>query len=179
MATEMVLIPKATYERLRLSDKKPFIQKDDSISEDASVASSASSASTTSGHTETPSVDRSDSTQVNNYNDNVSQTLLHKFTPDYRLYAKRLLVYIKKHGSDVLSWTDDDYALVSKGKKVEGSDVTELIMHLFGVNIEQPIGLQLFMKGMEAIRVPKAFLKPYMLKPPGTPKSIKNNWIKY
>jgi hypothetical protein len=197
MATEMVLIPKTTYERLQLSDKVKengtFIDNKDLQPQTASLSSSSvaapppAAAGEQAGSPHPPSTNFSANlTQVSDNdkiaaseNETIASTLLDKFKPSFRLYAKRLLIYIKKHGGNILEWTDDDNAFVYKGHKVEGSNIYQLIMHVFRTNRHPPSGVKQFIKAVGEIRVPKAFLKPYMLKPPGIPKSIKNKWIRY
>jgi hypothetical protein len=191
MATEMVLIPKAAYERLQLSDNKLELdtnmevghnaKSDNNEKLDIMDASSSSSSSSSSRHEEEAAgqVIHENDNKNNDDNDNVAISMIELFPPKYKLYAKRLLTYIKRHGGKVMAWNDDDNALIYNGSKVEGSDIVELITHLFKSNRPAPVGTHQFRKGSDKIRVPKAFLKPYMLKPPGMPKSIKNKWVKY
>ena len=105
--------------------------------------------------------------------------IIELFPKNYRLYAKRLLVYIKKKGGNILGWNDKDKTLIYKGNAVTGSDIIELINHIFKTNAAPPTGIDAFRKGLTEISVPKVYLKPYLLKPPGVAKSVKKKWAKY
>ena len=191
----MVLIPKSTYERWQLDrDGKTDAKvnddntgstsgsKDEPVSDKATDPDSDSDAhkralaSVSNDHTVLPApIGEQTSTDTRR----ITQTLLSKFSEDYRLYAKRLLTYIGKHGRDILAWNDENNALVYKGNLIEDSDIVELVTHIFKTNARPPKGFDSFRKGIDVIRVPKAYLKPYLLKPPGIPRSIKKKWIKY
>ena len=108
----------------------------------------------------------------------ISSNIIDKFPYKYKLYAKRLLAFIKKNGAGIVEWNDDGTFLY-RGSPVEGSNITELIIHLFKTNRAAPKGVKQFRKGLDKIRVPKAFIKPYLLKPPGTPDNIKKKWVQY
>jgi hypothetical protein len=201
MATEMVLVPKSTYDRWMSpphdNHQKDVVSKkereygdqvktqgnsdldmDDSENNlsdtiegedggDKEMASSSSSEKS----------DGSKSKEQSNFKD-ISFNILTKFPDEYKLYAKRLLSFIKKHGIGVLDWNEDD-VLLYKGDTVTGSDISQLIIHLFKTNRAPPRGMKQFREGLNKIRVPKAFIKPYLLKPPGIPHNIKKKWLKY
>ena len=207
MATEMVLIPKSTYERWqgdqvsdiagdneKQGDVKKSLNTDDSsgvitpepVSSNSSVKKYGE---TVKDHTysdvaegemkETlpPSVDG-----VKNDNMGENQDVLaivDSFPKNYRLYAKRLLIYIKKSGRDILEWDGENKIVAYKGQAVKGSDIIELINYIFKTSSPKPKGLDIFRKGLAEIRVPKAYLKPYLLKPMGVSKNIKKKWVKY
>lgn len=189
MATEMVLVPKAAYERLTMSDNTVEVRGNSHDEEKKKVVDNASekkevshldidnAESSSSPHPQSSGNSEGGAGQV--IQDSVPLSIVEQFPPRYRLYAKRLLAYIKKHGGKVMTWNDDDNALMYKDSKVDGSNIVELIMHVFKTNRKPPVGIQQFTKGSDKIKVPKSFLKPYMLNPPGMPKSIKNKWLKY
>jgi hypothetical protein len=204
MAMEMVLIPKSAYERW-VADKESVKGGDDTDTHvQMNSRSTAVVQDTDVGKSElSPDVQRSTSTDMdtdapmdlhpsrvkndNIYKDKKSDTLtsmvddamIKKFHENYRLYARRLLNYIGKNGSDILAWDKDDNTIIYKGSVVDGSNIIDLITHIFKTNRPAPKGLASFRKGMDKIHVPKAYLKPYLLKPPGLPKKIKKNWVKY
>ena len=115
-----------------------------------------------------------------NMGDNQEMTaIIETFPKNYRLYAKRLLVYIKTKGANILEWNNTDKTLIYRGNIVTGSDIIELVNYIFKTNAAPPAGIDAFRKGLAEISVPKAYLKPYLLKPPGVVPSGKKKWIKY
>ena len=176
MATEMVLIPKTTYERLR---EGMAVAKTDVVEKDESEQVPDKP------HDETATIS-SDAPPDKNVNQlpqakasKLYVTLVEQFPENYRLYAKRLLGYIKKHGSSVLGWNDNDNTLIYRDSLVTGSNIVDLINHLFKTNSNPPRGNERFKKGLTELKVPKAYLKPYLLNPPSTSDKIKKTWLKY
>ena len=102
--------------------------------------------------------------------------------PDrYRLYGKRLLEYIKKHGGDTIGW-DANNGLIYQGIELPDADIIVLLEHIFKDKKKKgdnPPAIKEFKKALNEIRTPKALLKPYLLKPPGISKDMKKNWKKY
>ena len=201
MATEMVLIPKSTYDKWLTSRGKHNQQEELDVMDVGSLTNDVDTKDVempdemlkntddiimekkpevSPGLNElkiTPSVDNSLPANISDGQD-ISSSLLETFPQKYRLYAKRLLLFIKKHGVGIIEWTNDGVVLF-KGGALLGSDITEVITHLFKTNRAPPTGMKQFREGLDKIRVPKAFIKPYLLKPPGIPANIKKNWVKY
>ena len=188
----MVLIPKAAYEKWVMSENSVEMKNDKEElphgSDKNDIVANGSDDASPPPSEDTKDADGYDSDDdapiAKQLEDNdkhylVPFTLIERMPSKYRLYGKRLLSYIKRHGGEKMGWDDDDDALMYKGSKIEGSDIIELIMHVFKSNRTPPLGIKQFMKASDEIRVPKSFFKPYVLKPPGMPKSIKNKWLKY
>ena len=184
----MVLIPKSTYDRwmhskdgdsLEVSKQQegpPNMTKEEE--EEVPTHKDNSEAKELDERTTLPPADDDESAADDKF---VSSAIIDKLPVKHRLYGKRLLSYIRKHGKNVLKW-EDDGTLIYEDGVVEGSDITDLIKYLFSnkkKKVKTPVGMQQFRKGMEKIRVPKAFMKPFLLKPPGIPANIKKNWVKY
>jgi hypothetical protein len=188
MASEMVLIPKAAYEKWVMSENTVEMKNDDEkLSHgDKKEKTNVSDNSSSQQHEEKNNAEDSDEASVerlfeedNKKSDTVPFSLIERLPSKYRLYGKRLLSYIKRHGGKRMAWDEDDNALIYNGSKVEGSDIIDLVLHVFKTNKRPPLGMNQFMKGSDEIRVPKSFFKPYKLNPPGIRKSIKNKWVKY
>jgi len=96
----------------------------------------------------------------------------------YRLYGKRLLEYIKKHGEDIVGWSEQG-EVIYDGEIMAKTNITSLVEYIFKKDGKPPHGLKDLKKSLKAIRTPKSFLKPFLLKPPGIPYKIKNNWRQY
>jgi hypothetical protein len=197
MATEMVLIPKSTYEQWKAD------QENDNLNPQNTQLTTAKAGGYNDESKDTHAEDFKDNIHTPNdserdvgvtkssevvtdaqspaANDNFRQldVMLKKFPENYRLYARRLLKYIDKNGTDVLAWGRDDNTLIYGGNVIEGTNIIDLITHIFKTNSPPPKGVDLLRKGMVKIKVPKAYLKPYLLKPPGIQKKIKKDWIKY
>jgi hypothetical protein len=173
MAQEMVLIPKATYERLRDSvnddDKKTLKEKESSYSSDIKNDND---------NTKESSI-TDDRDQPEHKTPMLQLSLVEQFPENYRLYAKRLLGYIRKHGSSILGWIDNDNTLLYRETAVTGTNIVDLIIHQFKTNSSPPKGNERFKKGLSELKVPKAYLKPYLLKPPTVTNKLKKSWLKY
>jgi len=173
MAQEMVLIPKATYERLRDSvnddDKKTLKEKESSYSSDIKNDND---------NTKESSI-TDDRDQPEHKTPMLQPSLVEQFPENYRLYAKRLLGYIRKHGSSILGWIDNDNTLLYRETAVTGTNIVDLIIHQFKTNSSPPKGNERFKKGLSELKVPKAYLKPYLLKPPTVTNKLKKSWLKY
>jgi hypothetical protein len=181
MATEMVLIPKSTYDLWKKQGGgKEASGKNVSMEDENGEAKKK----------EDTAVQKS-SQHVNNNEDKVppstnndtyktvSSDLIDKFPVNYRLYAKRLLQYIKKNGGDIITWKNDDTTLIYRGLAQLDTDIIELVNYIFKTNARKPKGLDAFNIGLKEIKTPKAYLKPYLLRPPGITKSMKKKWVKY
>jgi hypothetical protein len=105
-------------------------------------------------------------------------TIIEKFPRQYRLYAKRLLEYITKNGLNTISW-DNDASFIYKGVLMKDTNIVDLVKHIFKRIGSPPKGIKKFKKGLDIIRMPKVFLKPFLIKPPGVPSKVKKNWITY
>ena len=180
MATEMVLIPKSTYERLHTIVKRDTQDTVTSNEPDNNI----------NGDKDTPNTKRpSSNDDIDNSDgvgdqkrlkpDTISSLLIEQFPESYRFYAKRLLGYIRKNGDSVLGWDDNNNTLLYRDNSVEGSNIVDLINHLFKTNSPKPKGNDMFMKGMVEVKVPKGYMKPYILKPPRISNKIKKSWLKY
>jgi hypothetical protein len=101
-----------------------------------------------------------------------------KFTPKYSLYAKRLLEYIAKNGHDKLSW-ESSGMMIYNGSIIRGTDMVSLVRYIFNKIGTAPKGMKQFRQGLNEIRTPKVYLKPFLLKPPGIPSNVKKNWMTY
>ena len=203
----MVLIPKSAYERWQ-SDQRTVVngdhQKDDGtkkshntddsggvikpqpLSSKGSVKTSdeTSKDDKYNQHNETGVKETLPASVDDLKNDNTGgnqdiSAIVDAFPKNYRLYAKRLLTYIKRSGRDILEWDSENKIVAYRGVPVKGSDIIELINYIFKTSSPKPAGLDTFRKGLTEISVPKAYLKPYLLKPMGVPKSIKKKWVKY
>jgi hypothetical protein len=207
MATEMVLIPKSAYERWRSDqvietagdiDKKDEAKK--SLNTDDTSGVKAPDPVSSNGRVKTSDVSGKDHKYADVADGEVKETLapplngvkndntgenqdvlamVEAFPKNYRLYAKRLLIYIKKSGAGILEWDGEKKVVVYRGKPVKGSDIIELINYIFKTSSPKPVGLDTFRKAMAEISVPKAYLKPYLLTPMGVSKKIKKKWAKY
>jgi hypothetical protein len=124
-------------------------------------------------HTEVNGVDWSNAVVTASPMDIVS-----KLPEKHRLYGKRLLEYIKKHGQNIVGWSEDG-ELIYHGKIMAKTNIVPLVGYIFKSDGKPPHGLKDFKKSLKEIRTPKSFLKPFLLKPPGIPKNIKNNWTRY
>ena len=60
-----------------------------------------------------------------------------------------------------------------------GTDIIDMIEHIFKKSKKKPNGYNQFKRGLVEIKVPKPFLKPSLLNPPGIPSAIKKNWKQY
>ena len=173
MAQEMVLIPKATYERLRDSvnddDKKTLKEKESSYSSDIKNDNDNTKESSITG----------DRDQPEHKTPMLQPSLVEQFPENYRLYAKRLLGYIRKHGTSILGWIDNDNTLLYRETAVTGTNIVDLIIHQFKTNSSPPKGNERFKKGLSELKVPKAYLKPYLLKPTTVTNKLKKSWLKY
>lgn len=183
----MVLIPKTAYDRWIASKDSDRGSNEDTAQvavesqvkddiNDSNTPHPSSTATDTVNNAKVTSSERALQGAVSG--EISSSNVIDKFPYKYKLYAKRLLAFIKKHGAGIVEWNDDG-TFVYRGSAVEGSDIAELIIHLFKTNRLSPTGLSQFRKCLDKIRVPKAFIKPYLLKPPGTPANIKKKWVKY
>jgi hypothetical protein len=105
-------------------------------------------------------------------------TIIERFPRKYRFYAKRLLAYISKNGLKILNW-DGDGVIRYKGAYLRQTNIVDLVKHVFKSIGTPPKGIKQFRQALNEIRVPKVFLKPFLLKPPGVPSKVKKNWIKY
>jgi hypothetical protein len=105
-------------------------------------------------------------------------SIIDKFPRQYRLYAQRLLEYITKNGLNIISW-DNDASFIYKGVLVKDTNIVDLVKHIFKRIGLAPKGIKKFKKALDIIRVPKVFLKPFLIKPPGVPSKVKKNWITY
>ena len=178
MATEMVLVPKSVYERWNGdrteggsdgnltpasgSESHKIVSKPNSGGDKATGDVSTD----TDGSKKETLPTSGEGVKNDNKGDHEDiSAIIETFPKNYRLYAKRLLVYIKKNGTDILEWGNDDKVVIYKGKTVNGSDIIELINYIFKTNAPKPKGLDTFRKGMDEIKVPMAYLKPYLLKP--------------
>ena len=186
MATEMVLIPKSTYDAWKKSSTN------DGNKEEAATRRLKSNDSDPVISVEEEVIDNLKKLPENNIPNNIDKLLpqnkgsenidadmLDEFPLNYRLYAQRLLQYIKKSGTDVITWKNDDATLIYRGTPQVGSNIIELVNYIFKTNSRKPKGLEVFNIGLKEIKTPKAYLKPYLLRPPGIPKSIKKKWVKY
>jgi hypothetical protein len=193
MATEMVLIPKSTYDEWKKSgdntvDKgtktSNYTDAGNQPPEEAIDSLKKSYEDNNDNNIDILSAKKNDKLSANK-NDSqhidadILEDMLDEFPLNYRLYAKRLLQYIKKSGGDVIKWKNDDTTLIYRGTPQVGSDIIELVNYIFKTNSRKPKGLEVFNIGLKAIKTPKAYLKPYLLRPPGIPKSIKKKWVKY
>jgi hypothetical protein len=192
MATEMVLIPKAAYERWAreqsqgqsitdVERNQHDVKSDVMTTQDLSTSSKAGDTTRTiEGSEKTKETPTVESVQKDNKGEHQDiKAIIETFPKNYRLYAKRLLIYIRKNGPNILEWSDTDKTVIYRGEVVNGSDINELINYIFKTNAPKPTGLDTFRKGMTEINVPQAYLKPYLLKPPGVSKTIKKKWVKY
>ena len=209
MATEMVLIPKTTYDRVMGTSAKQDqippveVQRDELFAnknieskhepEEANSLSKNSKDQHERGQfesmaTSSPTFSSSDKDNVTSADDDkesvddlyIPTNIIEKFSERDQLYAKRLLSFIKKHGGKTLNWDDNDNAVVYNGESIIGSDIVELVQHLYKESHKStPKGMKQFRKGLKEIGTPKAFIKPYLLKPPGISANIKKKWVKY
>lgn len=101
-----------------------------------------------------------------------------KLPSKYRLYGKRLLEYIKKHAKNILGWNDKG-VIIYRGRVVPKTDIIELVKYIFAGKGVPPTGIKDFKRALKEIRMPKVFLKPNLLQPPGIPIDVKKNWKKY
>ena len=178
----MVLIPKSTYERMRGIGKGTVSDITDGgsaeIDKTQDMVKQMNSDSGIDMDKTSTSSERVSDTQ-HSPTMTIPQDLIEKFPDNYRFYAKRLLIYIRKHGSSVLEWGDKDNVIKYKGITVEGSSIIDLINHVFKTNSRPPQGSDRFKRGLKEIKVPKVYLKPYLLKLPDASNKIKKKWLKY
>ena len=185
----MVLVPKKTYEMLRTTSQVHSVDNKDTGEEVINHHNDvAENTATTDSSVRGESIAKHDAVQKDPAAPaapatepvQVAANLIEQFPENYRFYAKRLLLYIKRHGRSVLGWSDADNSLVYRANPVTGSNIVALINHIFKTNRKAPTGIDRFNKGMAEIKVPKAYLKPYLLKPPGiVKKTKKTKWLKY
>jgi hypothetical protein len=105
-------------------------------------------------------------------------SIIERFPRKYRFYAKRLLAYIVKNGLKTITW-DAAGTLTYNGAVLRDTNIVDIVKHVFKSIGTPPKGIKQFRKGLSEIRVPKIFLKPFLLKPPGIPDQVKKNWKKY
>ena len=192
MATEMVLIPKSTYDEWKKRGVKDLEEKEEVPQDNAVKKSNYNGISKASRDDEMDTFKKSnepidikkkmnqDVMENNKDNDGENiEDMIDDFPLNYRLYAKRLLKYIKKNGGDVITWKNEDNTLIYRGMPQIGTDIIELVNYIFKTNSRKPKGIDSFNIGLKEIKTPKAYLKPYLLRPPGIPKSIFFKWVKY
>ena len=180
----MVLIPKATYERLRenLNDADDKVTpKDEQASHKSAIKNNNNNDDDNANADENimESKATADGDSVVHKTPLLPSSLIEQFPENYRLYAKRLLGYIRKHGSSVIGWIDNENTFLYRETAVTGSNIVDLVIHLFKTNSSPPKGNERFKKGLTELKVPKAYLKPYLLKPPAISNKIKKSWLKY
>jgi hypothetical protein len=206
MATEMVLVPRIRYEKMLLDDTayKEKAERYETLIKDKGMPLNNDGDSamdeeptilsdTTKGVQETDqnatveSVasegERGEQRSVSSGSQNKFLTpppmdIVVQFAQKYQLYAKRLLAYIKRNGGNILGW-DNEGHVVQHGKVMADTDIKTLIEYIFKSKGQPPKGIKTFRKALSEIRVPKGFLKPFLLKPPGIPSKVKKNWITY
>ena len=181
----MVLIPKSTYDEWKNRGVKDVqeVNEAEEVTEDKTVKTSRDDEMDTLKKSNEP-IDIKNINQAvienNKYNDGENiEDMIDDFPLNYRLYAKRLLKYINKNGGDVIRWKNEDNTLIYRGIPQLGTDIIELVNYIFKTNSRKPKGIDSFNIGLKEIKTPKAYLKPYLLRPPGIPKSIKKKWVKY
>jgi hypothetical protein len=101
-----------------------------------------------------------------------------QLTAKFKLYGKRILHYMKKHGKDIVGWNDKGM-LIYQGVFRPKTNIITLIEYIFKGKGDPPTGIKVFRRALKEIRTPKAFLKPFLFKPPGIPDHMKKNWTKY
>lgn len=192
----MVLVPRVRYEKLLADDKeykantsiddKTLNERDGRTSDpDVSTKKTDSNESSDEKKEETTddsgdlkkNDDQGDDSKPKNQTSSPTDIVM-QFPQKYQLYAKRLLGYIKKNGGFILGW-DNEGRIVYNGVVLDGTNIKTLVQHIFKSKGPPPKGIKKFRKALNEIRVPKVFLKPFFLKPPGVPDKIKKNWIKY
>jgi hypothetical protein len=104
--------------------------------------------------------------------------IIEQFPKKYKFYAKRLLGYISKNGLKTLTW-DSRGVITYNGALLSNTNIVDIVKHVFKSIGTPPKGMKQFRAALKQIRVPKIFLKPFLLKPPGIPSEVKKNWIAY
>jgi hypothetical protein len=192
MATEMILVPKTRYERLVTEDKEHqdklnhyiTLLRDNGINDTDQLDGEKDPPlnvleETPLGATSETTIDDvkgqvwADTATIASPMNFVAQ-----LQEKYKLYGKRLLEYIKKHGEQNIGW-DDNGLIIYNGKPVPKTAIIPLVEYIFKNKGTPPNGIKQFKKGLKEIRTPKAFLKPFLLKPPGIASNIKKNWTTY
>ena len=140
MATEMVLIPKSTYDAWKKSgdkiagtDRKTshYTETGNKLQEEAIETLKKTHEDTKDNDIDKLSAKKNDSQHIDT---DMLEDMLDEFPLNYRLYAKRLLQYIKKSGGDVITWKNDDTTLIYRGTPQVGSDIIELVNYIFKTN---------------------------------------------
>jgi hypothetical protein len=199
MATEMVLVPKSRYERLVSNDKE--LQDKIKHYEELLKKGSPDNSSNTNKDLTDGIGDgvKSDNTVTNTRKQNgldiadartPIRTILNSsiyrspldtltsFEPKFSLYGKRLLKYIKKNGGKIVGW-DEQGVITYRDNILNDTNVVDMIEAIFKKSKNKPKGYKEFKQSLNEINVPKAYLKPSLLNPPGIPQSIKKNWKQY
>jgi hypothetical protein len=150
MATEMVLIPKARYERFingdkELQDKVNYYEEllekkksNDNDNNEDSVSMSTDKSGTSANVLAKVKSHGSDTADARTPIKTISNpsiypsplTIFNQFDPKFTIYGKRLLGYIKKYGSNVLGW-DDDAIILYKDRGMDGTNIVDMIEHIF------------------------------------------------
>jgi hypothetical protein len=209
MATAMVLVPQVRYEKLLDDDKTYIeklrhyetllsnngidvgggiissndvtlndkVQKENIVHNDVITADNKT-VDDIPHDVDTKPLEEAKEVTISNKQPTPNMGIIDQFQSKYRLYATRLLEYIVKKGENKLSW-DDEGRVIYNDVVMNDSNIVDLVQHIFKRIGSPPKGIKKFRKALAEIRVPKVFLKPFLIKPPGVPSKVKKNWITY
>jgi len=203
MATEMILVPKTRYEQLAADDNEHAnklryytgLLRDNGVNfTDYGKDKNNKSTSETNYMEKDVKENNVDSSVEGSKEGDISteqevavngggkhlspMTIIKDLSPNYRPYGQRLLAYIKKEDKDMLQWNDQGH-IILRGQPMAGTSVVDLVEYIFKGKGSKPKGTKEFRHILREMRVPKAILKPLLLKPPGMPRDMKKKWKKY
>jgi hypothetical protein len=142
MATEMILVPKASYERLVTDEKethdkltyyKTMLQDNGIDINDQGGGKLNEKSSTTSNSMVVVEEEESGGDKQTISNDVTypcPMSVLAQLPSRYQFYGKRLLEYIEKHGKGKIGWGEDG-SLIYNDVTIADTNIIDLVHHIF------------------------------------------------